>query len=374
MIKRQLQEIISTQIYGNKAIIILGARQVGKSTLLKELLSNHNDVLWLNGDDPDVRTIFSNMNSTRLRSIISNKKIVVIDEAQRITNIGINIKLITDQMEGIQVIATGSSSLMLSSSINEPLTGRKREYPMFPMTFSEMANHTSVLEEIRMIPHRMVFGYYPEVVSTPGDAKEILHELSESYLYKDILTLENIRHPDKLALLLRALAFQIGSQVSYNELSNMVGLDSKTVERYIDLLEKSYIIFRLGSYSKNLRNELKTGRKIYFWDLGIRNAVINNFTNIELRNDTGELWENFAITERIKKNRYARNFANSWFWRTQQQQEIDYIEEADGRLNAFEFKWNTKKANAKCPASFLTAYPGTAFSVITPNNIEDFLL
>ncbi len=356
-----------------KAIIIMGARQVGKSTLLHQLLDDSREVLWLNGDDSDVREMFRDISSTRLRAMIGGKRFLVIDEAQRIPDIGLRIKLVTDQIPDVQVIATGSSSFDLASKVNEPLTGRKREFKMFPLTFQEMVEHTGLLDELRMIPHRLVYGYYPEVVCSPGEEKTVLKELSDSYLYKDILSLDSISKPDKLNRLLKALALQIGSQVSFNEVGNLVGLDSKTVERYVDVLEKSFIVFRIGSFSRNLRNELKSSRKIYFWDLGIRNAIIGNFAPIENRTDAGELWENFAIAERLKLNAYYGSFAQSGFWRTRQQKEIDYIEEEDGRLCAFEFKWNDRKASIKCPEAFANAYPGAGFRVITPKNIEEFL-
>lgn len=374
MITRQIENNILPLLGSKKAIIIMGARQVGKSTLLKQMLDNRQDVLWMNGDEPDIQNLFKEMTSTRIRAIMGSKRILVIDEAQRIPDIGLRIKLITDQVQDVQVIATGSSSFELANKVNESLTGRKREFQMYPLTFEEMATHTTFLEETRMIPHRMVYGYYPEIVTNPGDEHDTLKELTDSYLYKDILNLESIKKPDKLTRLIKALALQIGSQVSYNEIGNLIGLDSKTVERYVDVLEKSFIIFRLGSYSRNQRNELKSSRKIYFWDLGIRNAVIGNLSQVENRTDVGELWENFAIAERMKKNVYSRNFSQSYFWRTRQQQEIDYIEEENGLLYSFEFKWNERKANAKCPESFKNAYPEAAFKVITPKNIEEFLM
>ena len=374
MIHRTLEEKIAPLLEGNKAIIIIGARQVGKSTLLNGLLGSKKDVLWMNGDDMDIQALFADMSSTRMRALLGNNKFLVIDEAQRISDIGLRIKLITDQIPGVQVIATGSSSFELASKVNESLTGRKREFKMFPLTFSEMVNDTNLLDELRMIPHRMVYGYYPEVVCNPGDEKSILKELSDSYLYKDVLSLDSINKPDKLVRMLKALALQIGSQVSYNEIGNLIGLDSKTVERYIDILEKAYIVFRLGSFSRNLRNELKTSRKIYFWDLGIRNAVIGNLAQIENRADVGALWENFAISERLKQKAYQGSFAQFWFWRTQQQKEIDYIEEEDGSLGAFEFKWNEYKSKNKCPEAFSAAYPHASYKVITPKNIEDFLM
>ena len=374
MIHRILEEKIQPLLGGNKAIIVMGARQVGKSTLLNELLGENKNALWLNGDDIDVQNLFHEMSSTRMRALLGNNKFLVIDEAQRIPNIGLRIKLVTDQVSDVQVIATGSSSFELASKVNEPLTGRKREFKMFPLTFKEMVSNSNLLDELRMIPHRLVYGYYPEVVSNPGDEKNTLKELSDSYLYKDILSLDSISKPDKLVRLLKALALQIGSQISYNEIGNMISLDSKTVERYVDILEKSFIVFRLGSFSRNLRNELKASRKIYFWDLGIRNAIIGNLAQIENRTDAGELWENFAIAERLKQNAYQNSFAQSWFWRTQQQKEIDYIEEENGMIHAFEFKWNEHKARTKCPESFSTAYPDAFFQVITPKNIEEFLM
>ena len=374
MITRQLENNISPLLEGNKAIIIMGARQVGKSTLLRQMLGERQDIIWMNGDELDIQEIFSNMSSTRIRAILGNKRILVVDEAQRILDIGLRLKLITDQIPGVQVIATGSSSFELASKVNEPLTGRKREFRMFPLTFNEMVQHTQFLDEVRMIPHRMIYGYYPEVVNNPGDERATLKELSDSYLYKDILSLDSINKPDMLVRLLKALALQIGSQVSYNEVGTLIGLDPKTVERYIDILEKSYIVFRLGTFSRNLRNELKATRKIYFWDLGIRNAVIGNLAQIENRNDVGELWENFVIAERMKQNAYTGSFAQSYFWRTRLQHEIDYLEEVDGQLKAFEFKWNTRKANVKCPETFSKAYPDATYQVITPDNIEEFLL
>lgn len=374
MIHRILEEKIQPLLGGNKAIIAMGARQVGKSTLLNELLGENKNALWLNGDDIDVQNLFHEMSSTRMRALLGNNKFLVIDEAQRIPDIGLRIKLVTDQVSDVQVIATGSSSFELASKVNEPLTGRKREFKMFPLTFKEMVSHSNLLDELRMIPHRLVYGYYPEVVSNPGDEKNTLKELSDSYLYKDILSLDSISKPDKLVRLLKALALQIGSQISYNKIGNMISLDSKTVERYVNILEKSFIIFRLGSFSRNLRNELKASRKIYFWDLGIRNAIIGNLAQIENRTDAGELWENFAIAERLKQNAYQNSFAQSWFWRTQQQKEIDYIEEENGMIHAFEFKWNEHKARTKWPESFSTAYPDALFQVITPKNIEEFLM
>ena len=374
MIKRILEKQIVSLLGSGKAVIIMGARQVGKSTLLDTIFNDKKDVLWMTGDDLDIQELFSQMTSTRLKALLGSTKILIIDEAQRIPDIGLRLKLITDQIKDVQVIATGSSSFELASKVNESLAGRKREFHMHPVSFSEMVSHTNLLEELRLIPHRMIYGYYPEVVSKPGNEAVILKELSDSFLYKDILSFENINKPDKIVRLLKALAFQISSQVSYNEIAQLVGLDSKTVERYIDILEKSYIIFRLGSFSRNLRNELKASRKIYFWDLGIRNLLIGNLAQVENRTDTGALWENFIIAERLKRNSYNGSISQYWFWRTQQQKEIDYLEEANGQLNAYEFKWNEKKANIRVPESFTKAYPEASFHVITPKNVDEFLL
>ena len=374
MIHRTLENKLRQLLGSPKAIIVMGARQVGKSTLLHTLFDSLDDVIWMNGDDPDVQELFNQMTSTRLKAIIGNKRFLVIDEAQRIQDIGMKLKLVTDQIPGVQAIATGSSSFELASKVNEPLTGRKREFRMFPLSFSEMVAHTNLLEEMRMIPHRMVFGYYPEVVCNQGEEHIVLKELTNSYLYRDILSLDGIGKPEKLSKLLQALAYQIGNQVSYNEIGKLIGLDSKTVERYIDILEKSYIIFRLGSFSRNLRNELKSSRKIYFWDLGIRNAVIGNLSQVESRTDVGALWENYCIAERVKRLYYNDSISLSWFWRTQQQKEIDYLEDENGQIHAYEFKWSDHKSTTKCPIAFSAAYPSASYQVITPQCIDEFLL
>lgn len=374
MIHRQLEEQITPLLGIGKAIVIMGARQVGKSTLLETIFRDRDNILWMTGDDLDVQELFGQMTSTRLKALLGNAKTLIVDEAQRIPDIGLRLKLITDQIKDVQVIATGSSSFELASKVSESLAGRKREFRMFPISFSEMVSHTNLLEELRLIPHRMIYGYYPEVVCNPGSESVILKELFDSFLYKDILSLDNINKPDKIVRLLKALAFQIGSQVSYHEVGQLIGLDSKTVERYIDILEKSYIIFRLGSFSRNLRNELKLSRKVYFWDLGIRNMLIGNLAQVENRPDAGALWENFILAERLKRNSYAGSIAQYWFWRTQQQKEIDYLEEENGQLNAYEFKWSDKKADVRIPESFAKAYPDASFSVITPKKVDEFLL
>jgi len=373
MIDRLLLQNVRTRLNSGKAIIITGGRQVGKTTLLKMLFPEKQEVLWLNGDEPDIQKLFENITSSRLRALIGLKKTIIIDEAQRIPEIGLRMKLITDEIPGVQLIATGSSSFDLAGKINEPLTGRKWEFTIYPISFKEMVSQHGLLEERRLIPHRIVYGYYPDIINNPGDERARLRQLADSFLYKDILVLDQIKKPERLMKLLQALAFQIGSQVSYNELSQICGLDPKTVEKYVLLLEQTYIIFRLNSFSRNLRNELKSSRKIYFTDNGIRNAIISDYNHAEARNDIGQLWENFLVSERIKYLNNDGLYRNLWFWRTTDQREIDLVEEDEGRLNVFEFKWNPG-AKIKLPKLFLSAYPGAQFSVINRDNFDEFLM
>lgn len=372
MITRFLEDKIRAKLGTQKAILLFGARQLGKTTLLKKLFATDPGTLWLNGDEPDVQALFDQVNTSRLKTLFAGRKYVVIDEAQRIADIGLKLKLITDYIPEVQVIATGSSAFELANKTNEPLTGRKWEYRIFPLSFGEMVQQHGLLEEKRNLHARLIYGYYPEIVVHPGEERERLKVLTDSFLYKDILLWENIMKPEKLVRLMQALAFQVGNQVSYNELSNMVGLDTKTVERYINLLEQIFIVFRLGTFSRNLRNELKSSRKIYFYDNGIRNALIAAFQPVGLRQDIGALWENWLVSERIKYLHYNGVWANSFFWRTAQQQEIDYVEEKDGELAAFEFKWNTSQ-NFSLPKTFVEKYQPSVQEVITPNNFEAFL-
>ena len=372
MIERILEKQILAKINTNKAIILLGSRQVGKTTLLKSLFENSSETIWLNADEPDIQAIFANISSKRFEAIIGNKKMIIIDEAQRIPDIGLKMKLITDQLPSIQLIATGSSAFELSNKLNEPLTGRKWEFKMYPISFQEMVNHHGLLNEIRLLPHRLVYGFYPDVVNHQGNEKEILKQLSDSYLYKDLLMMDQIKKPSALVKLLQALALQIGSQVSYHELAQKCGLDGKTVEKYMMLLEQSYIIFRLASFSRNQRNELKKSRKVYFFDNGIRNSLIANFEHIENRTDIGALWENYLVSERIKYLAYQQKWVNNWYWRTTEQQEIDYVEEENGQLSAFEFKWNPK-TKGSVPISFRKTYPAATINWIHRENFETFL-
>jgi predicted AAA+ superfamily ATPase len=373
MISRILVDRLRQKLFKQKAIIVLGPRQVGKTTLLKNFAFDPDEILWMNADEIDVQQTLSEVSSGSFKALLGKKKIFIIDEAQRIENIGLKLKLITDNLPDIQVIATGSSSFDLANRVNEPLTGRKWEYNLYPLSYQELVEHHGMLAENRLLEHRLVYGYYPEVVSNPGEEEERLKLICHSYLYKDVLLWERLHKSDKLVRLLQALAHQIGSQVSFNELAEICSMDPKTIEKYVNLLEQAFVIFRLPSFSRNLRNELKSSRKIYFYDNGIRNAIINNFNPIALRSDVGFLWENFLVSERLKFNSYHLLNKNSFFWRTVNQQEIDLIEEYGGQLHAYEFKWNTKKT-VRLTKTFQNAYPDSSFDVITPNNLHEFLL
>lgn len=373
MYGRIIEQKIEEKLFKGKAILIFGPRQVGKTTLVKNIIANQaKTVKWYSGDDADVRELFSNTTSTNLKAFFGDARIIVIDEAQRIENIGITIKLVTDHLPDIQLIATGSSAFELANKINEPLTGRKFEFSLFPLSFQELSQTTGLLEETRMLENRLLFGTYPEVVNNPSNEREVLSSIAESYLYKDILGYEGIKKPTVLVKLLSALALQLGSEVSYHELAQTVGIDKNTVEKYIDLLEQVFIIFRLNGLNRNIRNELKKSKKVYFYDNGIRNAVLGNFLPLDKRTDTGALWENYLIAERKKMLSYHKFYGHTYFWRTTQQQEIDYVEEIDGSFEAFEFKWNPN-AKATFPKPFLENYPIKNKQIVHPKNYTEFL-
>lgn len=376
MIKRAIEERIHNALAKKKIVTIMGPRQVGKSTLAGAMIPEDANDLEINGDNTDVQTMFVNVDDTKMKVLIGNKNFLFVDEAQKIGNVGNMLKIVVEKFDDVKVIVTGSSAFKLAEAVNESLTGRKREFRLYPLSFKEMADETSVLEESRMIDHRLIYGYYPEVVTSPGDEKEVIKELIDSYLYKDVLEENEIAKQDKLVRLVQALAFQIGSTVSANELAGLVGVDAKTVERYIDILEKCYIIFTLPSYAKNQRNELKFARKIYFWDMGIRNGVIGNMAPVSLRSpeELGHMWENFLIAERIKRNDYAgRTFVQHYFWRTQQKKEVDLIEIEDGMMTGFEIKRKEGK-RVGAPASFTAAYPDARFECVTPSDLMSFLM
>ena len=374
MIKRKLQANIEQKLFKGKAIVVVGARQVGKTTLFNEILRQRTEkILRLNLDEADARQILTNPTMADLQRLIADNVIVMVDEAQRATDIGLTLKRIQDNFPHVQLMVTGSSSLDLRAQINEPMTGRKWEYMLYPLSTGELLHSSGILAVKQSLDCRLIYGSYPDVLNYQSEARETLTNLTGSYLYKDLLEIEGVRKPALLEKLLVALALQLGSEVSYNELAQTVGSDSKTVEKYVDLLEKCFIVFRLTAFSRNLRNELKKSRKIYFYDNGVRNAVLQNFTPLALRGDAGALWENFFISERLKANHYAGRYAKSYFWRTKSQQEIDYIEEYDGTFRAFELKWNPKRATTTLPTSFAQAYPVTEAVVVTPENYLDYL-
>jgi len=355
-----------------KAKIILGPRQTGKTTLLHHIFDGDKSVLWYSGDEPGDVAEFEGVSSTKLKAMFGESPTVIIDEAQKIPDIGSKLKLITDNIKSVNIIATGSSSFELTNEITETLTGRKREFHLFPLSFAELSDHLGVREEKRLLPHRLIYGYYPEVVTSPGKEREVLGEIINSYLFKDILMWNRIQKSDKLHKLLQALAFQAGREVSYNELGRITELKNDTVESYITILERAFIIFRLPAFSRNLRKELKRSRKIFFYDNGVRNALISNFKSIELRDDVGQLWENYLVSERMKQNSYKLRYCNKYFWRTTDQQEIDYLEESDGNLLACEFKWGDIK-KVKIPKIFEETYPDSSSLIVNRDNYGGFI-
>ncbi len=372
MIKRALFEAIKTKIDFKKAIILLGPRQVGKTFLIQKITEEVKlPYLMVNGDNPADRLLWTNPDFQLVRSLIAPYRLIVIDEAQRIENIGLTVKMIVDAKMEKQVIITGSSALGLGDTIQEPLTGRKWEFTIFPIAWSELKETYTLAKSIPMLEQLLVYGSYPEII-IENEKEELLSSLSGSYLYKDILELGGIRKPEVLIRLLQALAWQVGSEVSYNELSRTVGIDRETVASYIDLLEKSFVVYRLSPLSRNERKEISTSRKIYFYDNGIRNAIINNFNPIEQRNDVGALWENYFITERLKLSTYQKLPVKSWFWRSKMHAEIDYVEEGSDGFTAFELKWNDKKTS-KFSTTFTDFYQPRETFIINKSNFWDQL-
>lgn len=372
MITRVLKQNIESKLFKGKAIILLGPRQTGKTTLLHLILKNQKEAaLILNGDDPITMQLLNRPNTKQIEQIIGKNRIIFIDEAQRINEIGLTAKIIVDQFPSVQLIMSGSSSFELTQQMHEPLTGRKWTFYLWPISWQEWVNHIGYVDSEQDIENRLVFGFYPDVVKNLGESGDILRELTDSYLYKDVLIYGNLKKPDEIQKLLQALAFQVGNEVSYRELGEMVGVDPKTIERYIGVLEKAFVIFRLNAFSRNLRNEIKTNRKIYFYDNGIRNALIGMLQPIAVRQDIGPLWENFLISERLKLLSYSNSMANTYFWRTTQQQEVDYIEEVEGKIYGYEFKWNDKR-KFKFPKTFVNAY-NAENRIISRKNFREFI-
>ena len=374
MIHRKLKQVIEKYLFKGKAIILTGARQVGKTTLIKEIAnSSGKSFLFWNCDEPDVEQYLNRPSSTELKHRIGDKEMLIIDEAQRIQYIGLTLKLITDNLKHLQLIVTGSSALGLRDSVHEPLTGRKLEFQLHPFSYSELVDNHSETEENRLLEQRLIFGMYPEVVLTTLEKSKLLTELASDYLYKDILALDSVRKPSIIPKLLQALALQITGEVSLTELGETAGCDRNTVIRYLDLLEKTFVIFTLPSLARNQRNEIKKTRKVYFWDNGIRNALINQYNPLALREDTGKLWENYMVSEIIKKDQFKDLSASYYFWRTHQQQEIDLIREKNGVFDAFELKWSPSK-KVKIPENFSKEYKISSFQEIHRKNYPEVLL
>ncbi len=369
MYTRIIENTIKEKFNSGKAIILVGARQVVKTTLLRQILKD-KDYLFLDADDPSTRSLLQSPTTEQIRTFIGNYKYVFLDEAQRISGIGLTLKIITDQFKEVQLFVSGSSSFDLGNALNEPLTGRKWEYELFPISWEEYEKKIGFIKAEQQIDNRLLYGFYPEVINNQGKERETLKNLVNSYLYRDILAFSDIRKPEILEQLLQALALQMGSEVNYNELAQLLSVNKITIQKYIEILEQGYIVFRLGSFSRNLRNEIKQNRKIYFYDNGIRNMILGDFKPLNLRLDKGALWENFLVSERRKQNIYKDTFAKMYFWRTQQQQEIDFIEERNGDIYAFEFKWKDKKT--KLPQKFIEAYNATEL-VINRDNFREFV-
>jgi predicted AAA+ superfamily ATPase len=371
--QKQIENLRQLIIPG-KVIVIYGPRRVGKTTLLKKYLeSENNSVLFVNGDDIIVRQYLESQSIQTLRDFVGNHRLLVVDEAQYVEKIGLNLKLIVDHIPEIKVIVTGSSSFDLARDVGEPLTGRKYVLRLFPLSQMEISKIEKRHETTASLESRLIYGSYPEVVLIRDNRRreDYLRELIQSYLFKDILALEGIRYANKLVRLLQLLAFQIGKQVSFAELGKQLSMSKNTVERYLDLLEKVFVIYRLSGFSRNLRKEITKSQRYFFYDTGVRNALIGNFNPLAVRNDLGELWENYIITERMKRQEYLRKVTNSYFWRTYDKKEIDLVEEREGRLFGYEVKW--KKERVKIPQDWTSGYPDAAFEVIHRENYFKFI-
>ncbi len=373
--RKALKQLENLEQVG-KVVVIYGPRRVGKTTLLKKYLEEKNkeDYLFVTGDDIFVHEFLSSSSIEKLKSFVGDKKRLVIDEAQSIPSIGKNLKLIVDHIPDLRVVVTGSSTLDLTESVGEPLTGRKRVITMYPIAQMELSEIENQAESKARLEQRLIFGSYPEVVTLKGDdaRKENLHELVSSYLFKDILALEGIRKIKKLADLLTLLAFQIGKDVSYSELATNLSMSKATVEKYLELLEKTFVLVNVRGFSRNLRSEVTKSSRYYFCDNGVRNALINNFNALSLRNDIGALWENYLVMERIKKQHCLRQWVNNYFWRTYTQKEIDWVEEYNGKLFGYEFKW--RKSDVKAPKLWLETYPDASFECISQDNYLSFVV
>ena len=373
-IQRKLKEILLKYLTSDKVNVIYGARRVGKTYLIKKIADELNlPYLWLNGDLPDTQDFLSERNLGKYKSILAGKELLIIDEVQIVPKIGLALKIIVDEIPTLKIIASGSLAFDLNNNLGEPLVGRAHWHEMFPVSQGELSFHENYLETKRNLDERLIYGSYPEVYLLPNieDKKNYLRELVNSYLLKDIISFDGIRNSAKVFDLLKLIAFQVGKEVSLQELSKQLEISKNTVEKYLNLLEKVFVLKQIKGFSKNLRKEITKSSRWYFWDIGVRNAVIGDFRSISFRNDVGELWENYLMTERLKKNKYERNFKETYFWRTYDQQKIDCIEVKNQEIEAFEFKCGNKKANI--PKAFADAYPEAKFTVISKDNYLDFI-
>jgi predicted AAA+ superfamily ATPase len=372
MFQRIAQGEIEEWLNKGKVLVITGARQVGKTTMLQNMFDDADQkVLWLNADETRVRTRLSELDVAALGNVVGNYKTVIIDEVQRIQNAGLLLKILADNFKDVQFIATGSSALDISEQIFEPLTGRYLLFHLYPFTLAEIYKEESVFEIENKLPFHLVYGNYPDIYKHQKEAETLLKNLSNQYLYKDVLVWKDIRKPQLLDKLLKLLSYQVGSEVSIHELSNQLQVSSETIDIYIDLLEKSFVLFRLPAYSTNPRKEVSKMNKIFFWDNGIRNAVIGNYDDLSIRQDVGQLWENFVISERMKMNSWLAPDRKGYFWRNYNQSEVDYVEIEGNQLSAFEMKWNTRKKH-NVTRAFTNAYPNASTEVITPVSFDGF--
>ena len=366
---------LKKKLQKGKVLVLYGPRRVGKTTLIKEVLSKqHVKYKLLNGDELTTRESLSSQSQQILSEVLDDNVVLAIDEAQKIENIGLNLKILVDNYPDRIFLASGSASFDLANKVGEPLTGRKNTSLLYPICFEELKKQFGLYEAKKQLDRWLIYGTYPEVVTTENvqKRKDYLDELVGSYLYKDILEMEGIKHPDKLVNLLRLLAFQIGNEVSITELASNLSINRETVERYMDLLEKSFVIFRVSGFSRNLRKEIAKNDRYYFYDNGVRNSLIQNFNPLHLRDDIGKLWENFMYIERIKANHYSNRHANIYFWRTYDQKEIDMVEEREGKLFGYEFKWQGK-IKTVTKNTFLETYTNSQVETITRDNFESFL-
>lgn len=370
---RTIQAKIEENLFRGKIIIVYGARRTGKTTLSKILLEKYPEKSkYINCELLQNQQALNTTNSEQLKDFFGDAKFVVLDEAQEIVSIGKVLKILVDTFPDIQILATGSSSFDLAQKISEPLTGRTREYTLYPLSIEEIISHHGAIFEHAKFENILRFGLYPSVFNKSEDEmKEELRDIASKYLYKDILKFKELKRSDLVINLLQAVALQAGNKVSYHELATLLKENHHTVRNYLELLEKCFVIFRLRSFSRNLRKEIGKSFKVYFYDIGIRNSLINNFNPLHIRSDVGALWENFCIVERMKRNHNNRLFPNIYFWRTYDQKEIDYIEEAEGNLTGFEFKWEKETFNK--PQEFLTTYPNSSVTLVNKNNYRKFL-